>query len=201
MLTEIIVNHATEPDVRAEALRTLRRVPSNLLQNDDTVRRLMAAYGDLRGPEEKRDLLVIVHAWSPRSLPFHARILGTETDENVRQLAASSLASWNVRRGVAGLVGILEDCNEDASIDRAACNEAAKSFSWLNRHKGWGFAEAQVRDEILSRRDISNEEMSAAFVLEIKKWFAENEHRFPDWKPGDPLPEAVPSDSKGSPQK
>jgi hypothetical protein len=57
-----------------------------------------------------------------------------------------------------------------------------------NARKGWGFPEEEVRMALKDRTDLDDDQKAAAYIAEIKKWFAQNEHRFPDWKPGDPLP-------------
>lgn len=189
VLTDIVADRHASPGLRAEALRTLRRVPSTYLRDIDTMDQVISVYDTLHDSQEKVDLIALIGAWSPRALPFLARILDTEKDKGARQLAAAGLAGWNVRSGVAELIRVLEECKEQASRDRTVCNEASKEFTWLNARKAWGFSEDRIREDILSRTDLNNEEMSALFVTEIKKWFAENEHRFPDWKPGDPLPE------------
>jgi len=189
VLIDIVAGRHRSSDLRAEALRTLRRIPSIHLRDPETVNQLISTYDSLEDSQEKVDLVAIVGAWSPRALPFLARILGSEKDTNVRQLAAAGLGGWNIRSGVAELIGILEECNDDASRDRIVCNEASKEFSWLNARKGWGFPERRIREEIVSRTDLTNEEMSALFVSEIKKWWAANEHRFPEWKLGDAPPE------------
>lgn len=189
VLVQLVSDRQAGEAERARALQTLRRVPSSYLHEEDIVEKLIAAFKELREPQERMDLLVVVHAWSPQSLPFLSNVLAVDEDLGVRQLAAAGLAAWNVRSGVAELVHILSQCRNESSIDRAVCNEAAKSFSWLNKHKGWGFPEDRIREEVLGKRSLSNEQKSAAFVAEIEDWFNENKPRFPDWKPGDPLPE------------
>lgn len=189
VLLRLVGDRNTDRSVRAEALHALRRLPRRHLRNTDTIEQLISFYDSLHGRQEKVDLIVLVAAWSPRALPFVTEILDSEDDIGVRQQAASGLAAWNVRRGVAELVRLLEACKDDATADRRVCNEGAKNFAWLNARKGWGFPEDRIRQEITARADLSNEDMSALFILEIKKWFEANEHRFPNWKPGDPLPE------------
>lgn len=201
VLMELVVDRDTNRSLRTEALHTLRRVPHRHLRDADTIEQLMSVYDSLHDRQEKVDLIALVGAWSPRSLPFLARILDREKDKGARQLAGAALAGWNVRSGVAELIRVLEECKEDASRDRSVCNEAGKEFTWLNARKGWGFPEGRIREEILSRADLSNEEMSALFVSEIKKWFTEDEHRFPDWKPGDPLPEVPQEEGKKAGQE
>ena len=59
----------------------------------------------------------------------------------------------------------------------------------MNHQKGWGFPTKDIQKAIEARGDLSLDEMQVLYIAEIRKWFAENEHRFPEWKPGDPRPE------------
>ena len=50
-----------------------------------------------------------------------------------------------------------------------------------------------IRDAIASKTELNGEQKKALYIAEIKKWWAANERRFPDWKPGDKLPEITES--------
>lgn len=199
MLMELVVKPDTDRAIRAEALTALRRVPRPYLRDNDKIEQLMSVYENLQTAQEKVDLIIVVAAWSPRTLPFLVKILDRENDMGVRQQAAAGLAAWNVRRGVAELLHLLEECTDVGSADRIVCNEGAKTFLWLNARKGWGFPEKETRESIMEKADLDDNAKSALFVTEIKKWWAENEQRFPDWKPGDPLPAAAEGNESATP--
>jgi len=186
VLMKVIADPVTDPTIRAKALQHLGR-----LHNRDTTVQLVGLYDSLTTREEKVGIMsCLIWSEDPRGFPLFARVLEHEKDNMVRLYAAVALAQWNVRRGVAELIRVMEECKDDASSDRTVCNEAAKAIASFNAHKGWGFPEDRIRQKIASRADLSNEDMSALFVTEVKKWFAENDHRFPDWNPGNPLPTA-----------
>lgn len=186
VLMKVITDPATDSILRAKALQRLGR-----LRNTDTTVRLVALYDSLAEREEKLGVMsCLIWSEDPRGFSLFTRVLEHEQDNMVRLFAGVALAQWNVRRGVAELVRVLEECKDGARADRTFCNEAAKEFAGLNARKIWGFPEKEIRESIASKTALSDEEMSALFVAAIKKWFSENEHRFPDWKPGDPLPTA-----------
>lgn len=154
----------------------------------------------------------------PRGIPVFIRTLDREQDMKLRLSAAAGLAQWNVRRGVAELVDLLESKEILPQPARMVYvrDNARDLFRTKNRLKGWGFPDEEIRKSIgtqvgfdpeesrkrsefgdeetrkavETRARVVREEFVALYISEIKKWFAENEHRFPDWKPGDPLPEA-----------
>jgi hypothetical protein len=188
VLMQVIVDARTDASRRVKALERLGR-----LRNTDTTEQLVALYDRVTEREERLETIrCLISSEDPRGFSLFMQVLEDEKDPLVRIFAAVALAQWNIRRGVAELMGVLDECRVDASADRTACNEAAKGFLSLNARKGWGFPEERIRQEILARPDVSDEEMSALFVVEMKKWFAENERRFPDWKLGDPLPKVTP---------
>ncbi len=77
-------------------------------------------------------------------------------------------------------------------------DNALDLFETKNRLKGWGFPDQEIRKAIEGRAGLDREAFVASYTAEIKKWFAENERRFPDWKPGDPLPEVPAPDTNKS---
>jgi len=113
-----------------------------------------------------------------------------ETDSMMRLYSAVALAQWNVRSGVAALIESIEEaCIDATSKDPAVCKEAGNELVWFNTHKGWGLPLDDMRRSVEGQGGLNQQDMGALYVSAIKTWFAENEHRFPDWKPGDPLPE------------
>ena len=185
VLMRVVTNRATEVSLRAKALHVLGR-----LRNRDITPQLISLYQELNDRKVKVGVIRCL-AWSedPRGFPFFIRILEHEQDSVLRLSAAAALARWNVRRGVEVLMSLLgskDRLNSDRTIGYAVAN----SFRHLNRSKGWGCPEDRIQQEIAARANLSDDDMSALFILEIKKWFTANKHRFPDWKLGDPLPEA-----------
>ncbi len=184
VLMKVIADPETDASIRAKALERLSR-----LRNRDTTAQLVSLYDDLREREEK---LGVMHCliWSedPRGFPLFARVLEHEKDNVVRLFAAVALAQWNVRPGVAEIIRFLE-CKEPLG-PRTVSDEAANSLRRFNRVKSWGCPEEEIRRSIESRLDVDQNEKIALYVENIRRWFAENRDRFPDWKPGDPLPAA-----------
>jgi hypothetical protein len=72
----------------------------------------------------------------------------------------------------------------------AVRDQAANTFRGLNKRKGWGCPEKEIRTSLEQRSDLGPEERAVLWLQQVKRWFAENEHRFPAWKLGDPLPES-----------
>ncbi len=184
VLMKIIGDPTTDPPIRAKALDRLRRIPSR-----DTSAQLLALYDDLREPEEKVGVMrCLISSEDPRGLPLFARVLDHEQDNTVRAVAAYALAHWNVRRGVAELVNLLDSTTilRRPSIRGIALD----TFVNENHRKGWGLPVDRIGREIASKADLGNEQKRALYIVEIKEWFREHEDRFPDWKPGDALPAA-----------
>ncbi len=99
------------------------------------------------------------------------------------------MARWNIRSGVSKLINLLESRHVGPQGQRFG-NEVMKVVQGLSEHNGWGLPEGEILRRIMeSRSDLNQDQKIGLHVVEIKKWFAENEERFPDWKPGDPLPE------------
>ncbi len=196
LLMKVIKNPVTDGATRANALQHLGR-----LRNRGITTELISIYESLNARDEKLALIrSLIWSKDSRGFELYARVLEHEKDNLVRLTAATALAQWNVRLGVSEMVGFLEKCMSADSHDRVLCNEAAKEFLWCNAHKGWGFPEKETRKSITETSGLDDVERAALFVSEMKKWWAENEHRFPEWKPGDPLPEIEPLDKSEPPK-
>ena len=103
---------------------------------------------------------------------------------------AYALARWNIRQGVRALINLLES-GEVGPEGQRFSNEVMKVLQLLNSQENWGLSENEIAQKIgESGSGLNRDQKSALHIAEIKKWFAENENRFPDWKPGDPLPPA-----------
>lgn len=188
VLMEVIANPAIDGPIRARALELLGR-----LRNRDVTEQLIALYDDLPEREEKLGVLRCL-GWSqdPRGLPLFARVLDYERDSVVRLHAAIAFTEWNARRGVEELVALLESEATLAEPGHRVYirDSALDMFLTSNRRKGWGFPENRVQQEIAARADLGDAQKRVLAIAEIKRWFAENERHFPDWKPGDALPAA-----------
>ncbi len=191
VLMKVIVDPATSATVRAKALQRLQR-----LRNRSITAQLVALYGTLTERDEKRGVVrCLIGSEDPRGFPLFVQVLEHEQDEMVRLSAAVALARWNVRRGVAELIRIQNTCKDAASAQSYVCNGASNSFTRLNTRKGWGFEDQRVRETLLGRTEFNNDQRRELYLNEIKDWWSQNEHRFPNWKLGDPLPE-VPANKK-----
>ena len=188
ILMGIIVDPEVDAAIRAKALQRLGR-----LRNRSATPQLLALYPRLQDWREKNGVIqCLVWSEDPRGLAVLTEVLDDEQDDVVRLAAAMGLAQWNVRRGVSELVSLLESetiLPQDARTPHIRDN-ALDMFMNYNRRKRWGFPDEKIREAIVSRTDLNEQEMLAIYIGDIRKWFVENKDRFPDWKPGDPLPAA-----------
>ena len=158
---------------------------------------------DSAGELEKSIILTCFKgAQDPRAIELFTHVLDHGQSMKLRLRAAGGLAQWNVRRGGAELVKLLDS---DAILSQPARvpyvrHNALELLRTNNRLKGWGYPDEKIWRGIESRTDLNNDEKAALFFAEekaeIKKWWAGNEHRFPEWRPGDPLPETEVSQPK-----
>ncbi|RMD62884.1 hypothetical protein D6833_06310 [Candidatus Parcubacteria bacterium] len=142
---------------------------------------------------------VIVDCFSvshdPRAIPFLYNVLENTKSIDLRLGAAVGLAGWNVRRGVAVLIDLLDSPAKisNSSIFRYVRDYAMYYFRMLNIRKGWGFVDNKESVEwppdMKPTPDVARRMGAMPTSADIKIWWIENKERFPDWKPGDPLPE------------
>lgn len=178
---------------------------------------LAQLYDAANEPERGGILICLLGARDPRGIPVFLRALDNERNMKLRLWAADALVAWNLRRGVAELIGLLDSKEVLPNPVRMPYvrDNALESLRKSNAHKGWGIPDEEIRSAIDTQLGIDREafkrgesvdeetrksieaqtrglreKFDAMYFAEIRKWFAENEHRFPDWKPGDPLPEA-----------
>jgi len=184
----------TDPDDRAAALHKLAEV-APALRGTPSIPRLVELYEAVTPQEEKRSLVGCIAASNdPRGLPFFAEVLGNSTDQVQRFQAAYALARWNVRRGVRELIGMF-DSSIDGRDGLGFGEQVVKVFQLLNLQKDWGAPDKEILQRIrVHEPELTKEQALSLYARYIKQWFTENEHRFPDWKPGDPLPKAKTSD-------
>ncbi|UCC32079.1 MAG: HEAT repeat domain-containing protein [Phycisphaerales bacterium] len=199
ILMRVITDEGTHPDERAKALESLGTLWP-WLRNTGHIPELIALYDTLTAREEKLGVMrCLIRSEEPRGLPLCMNVLDKEKDSFVRLAAAGCLAKWNVRRGVTELVARL-DSDEVfpqpfySPYGPNIGDNVLGNFLSRSRDRGWGFPEEEIRKSIEAQTGLDEAKMKALYVAEmkaaVKKWFAENEHRFPDWKPGDPLPAA-----------
>jgi len=157
---------------------------------------LQTMYDRATDAEKKIILTCFLGSRDPRGIPVFLRAIDREQNMALRLPAASGLAGWNVRRGVAELIMLIESNEVLVPPNRMPYvrDNAIEDFRNGNARKGWGFPDEEIRKSIESRPGFDRDQFVALYTAEIKKWFAENEHRFPDWKPGDPLPEIQPAE-------
>lgn len=157
-------------------------------------------YDTSRELEKQIILTCFLGSRDPRALSIFVRTLDKEQDMKLRLSSASGLSGWNVRRGVAELVELVGSRGtlpQPARMPYVRDN-ALESFRKANARKGWGFPDEEIRKSVAGRTDLDEEAKGALYAAEIKKWFAENKHRFPDWKLGDPLPEVARAKEQGA---
>jgi hypothetical protein len=200
VLMGVVRNPEKSPDERHYALLRLSMLDRHL-KGRPCLDELAKLY-DVPGAVGKGAILLCFKASDdPRAIPVFIRALDTEKDMKLRLSAAAGLAQWNIRRGVAELVRLLDSPEEMPQPSQLfyVRDNALDLFRTKNRLKGWGFPDdkesAEWPPDVMPPPDVAARLKPRPTVGEIKRWFAENEHRFPDWKLGDPLPE-VPSNEK-----
>jgi hypothetical protein len=205
---DVIMDAAHGPeksdDQRALALMELSQLRADL-KGRPCLDVLAARFDDASDLEKKVILTCFTASGDPRGIPLFTNVLNEEKDLKLRVRAASGLASWNVRRGVAELVGLLdsdEPMPQPSQLFYVRDN-AMRAFRLKNIRKGWGFPDDQESAEwppdVAPPPDVAERLRPRPTVEEIRKWWAENQHRFPDWKVGDPLPEVSAEDATPEP--
>ena len=110
-----------------------------------------------------------------------------DVNEGVRMFAGAGLAARNVRDGLAELIRLL-DSSKMLSQTQPQWYSVLAGLEQMNQLNGWGFPNKEITDS--ARRSTGNRvQFRAVLITRWEEWFAENEQRFPEWKPGDPLPE------------
>jgi hypothetical protein len=191
ILMSVIVDKGSEARVRLDALGKMKLV-SNQISGTAWVDGLVSHYDRALPLDEKSQLLkCLVHTADPRAFAVFTKVLDEEKDRTIRLVAAAGLAQWNVRRGVAELLAQLNP-QEAVTGEPSPTNEAMKALAQFSRYKGWELWNEVTWERIEARADLDRNQKVATFVAEMRRWFEQNEHRFPEWKPGDRLPEIPP---------
>lgn len=198
VLMTVVRNPDETPDERGRALAGLVVLGAQL-SGRECMEELVTLY-HTTGPLEKGFILLsFMTSEDHRGIALFVRVLDKERDDYLRFIAADGLARWNIRRGVAELIQLFESTELPSGRFYPLVGERARAlFQKLNDRKEWGFPNEEIGKAIASRTDLNDQEKLATYVADIKRWFAENEHRFPDWKLGDPLPEVPATDENKS---
>lgn len=173
-----------------QELSTLREHLRGRLILDDLAKRYDSA-SDL---EKLSILLCFKTSDDPRGIPLYLRALEREHNLKLRLRAAKGLADWNVRQGVSELIKLLDSPDEMPQPSQLfyVRDNAMQSFRLANIQKGWGFPDDKESVEwppdVMPPPEVAARLKPPPTTEEIKKWWVENQHRFPEWKPGDPLP-------------
>jgi hypothetical protein len=196
LLSAIAANPAVEMEKRAAALTTLGSLNVRL-RGSDCVPVLLNLYRPDSPLELKLEVLkCLCVSHDVRAIPLFSSVLAKEPDEFLRLMAAGGIATWNVRSGVREL---FQRLSATAAKDhsRTVGEEAGRLLASLNARKGWGLpTEGDLRAAIGDPQKYDKDELVRLASELYQKWFSENEHRFPDWKPGDPLPAVQPQDKE-----
>jgi len=207
----VLMNVVRDPDAasghwNAAAAITQFATLGGYLNGQSCLDELAKRYDTFGVSERGAVLLCFKTSGDPRGIPLFVHVLDEEKNVKLRLWAASGLANWNVRRGVAELVTLLDSQEEMPQPSQLfyVCDDAMRTFRLQNIRKGWGFPDdkesAEWPPDVMPPPDVAARLKPRPAVAEIKRWFAENEHRFPDWNPGDPLPE-VPAGDNNKPTK
>ncbi|UCG15510.1 MAG: hypothetical protein JSV19_09470 [Phycisphaerales bacterium] len=171
---------------RIGAIQTLSRFAPQL-RDEAYIDDLKALYRRTQELPLKAEILRCVgRSGDARGLELFHAVLDEETSPFVRLLAAGELADWNVRLGVKELIKLLEPDNTTQPgkrPPRTLSDEAAICLQGLNRRKGWGFPEEEVREAMKALGKDNLEESERLFRDRWKAWFEANKDRFPTWPP------------------
>ena len=196
--TNVLVGVITDPgasyEQRTNALKKLITA-GPALKGSDMVPLLVAAYDALKG-EQDRALIggSLDASEDERGLPIFCRFLSEATNDLSRSQAAYALSRWNIRDGVEAMMGLLESKYVGPAGEKFS-SVIVKVLQVLNQEKGWGLDDQAILQRVNLRQNLTEEQREAMHIAEIVKWWSENKKRFPDWKPGDPLPANEPQAS------
>jgi len=187
VLMRVITDPTTDGTQRASAINKLAHF-STLLQGRECLSKLCAIYNNLGSRMEKKQVLIcLTIAKDPIGLKLLYRVATTEPDPIIRFHAAAGLAEWNIREGVRQLIELFPSAVETGLRQVGAA--AMISFTSLNERKEWNCPQDEIRQKALAKAGGNRKEYANAAMREYRKWFEANKRRFPDWQPGDPLPE------------
>lgn len=197
VLVNAILDDQRDAAVHADAIKELDRLATQLA-GTGWIPELVTRYVTLDDPEAKAELLrCLSGSEDPRALPLFYAVLVNEEEPIRRLRAATGLAKWNIRRGVQALIELFPSTAKTSWIDVGVL--ARRGFSLLNKRKGWQCPVHDIDTRALATKEQAGHEAGAkALMAGFREWFDANKHRFPDWKPGDPLPEVSAPDKDKS---
>jgi len=197
VLMSAVQSSSTSPDVKHYALSKLSML-RGALNGSDALASLVSLYKENTQVGKRGILLCLNAAYDARAIPLFNHVLDTELDVELRLSAAVGLAQWNVRRGVAELVQFLES---DVALREPNRSGTVKQYALemiraKNKIKEWGLPQDDWWEALDNRGDLDRTQKQALYeggiekdIKGIKEWWSRNQERFPDWKPGDTLPE------------
>ena len=181
-----VSSSAISSDERVLALRALGHLKGKL-RGDPCIVDLLAVYPKLETTAERAALLnVLNNSDDQRVLPLAHSIAIEGGEPRLRLLAAAVLARWNVRLGVEVIVEFFP--NGKGQTGATLGVDALMLFDVLNRTKGWGCPREEAENPVGASDGRTYSEAVALAESGFRKWFEQSKDRFPDWKPGDPLP-------------
>jgi len=190
VLMRVIKNPTTTHDERVLALRYLGNL-SIRLQGNKCIDDLVLLYPKLETTDEQYELLFsFISSEDSRALPLVYDVTTGDAQPRLRLRAAAALAQWNIRRGIQALIELFP--NEEKGPTRTLGAAALMVFEGYNRRKAWGCPMEEIE---APAKTVAEQDHNAAIELLMRgyrDWFEQNKARFPDWKPGDPLPTSPP---------
>ena len=186
ILMGVIQDSTMVPAERAAALDRLG-VLSTHLRGRRCIDKLVELYPTLETSEERFGLLqCLVKSQDSRALALLFAAASGDKDPLVRLIGAAGLSTWNVRAGARELIDLFA---LDAPGPRGALGwEAVVAFDSENSRRGWGLPMKVADRADASLRGLSDAALRRELQRRYHEWFEQNKTRFPDWKPGDPLP-------------
>ena len=189
ILMNVVENPESAKSRRLDALGKLSAIHS-VLRGSDSLPRLIALYDKDVDIETRRAVvLCLCKSMDPRAFDLLFRITQSESgDSMLRVICAGGLAQWNVRQGVRQLA-MLADSDESIHSHRTIGDEAMILLQSLDQLKNWGYDARPSVQSIITSKSLNHSDKRHALRDNFVEWFEANAYRFPDWRPGDPLPE------------
>lgn len=195
ILVKEVCSEQIKSDKRNDALNELNKL-ATYISGTQWIPDLISRYNTLDDLEEKESTVrCLMISEDPRTFQLFYNILKKEHQPVLRVRAALGLAKWNVRIGVRELIELFPSKVKSNRFEVGV--SARRSFTSLNKYrKQWGCPEEEIDARAVAVLNQESEEAAIAELMRgFRKWFAENKHRFPEWKPGDPLPKVEEKDN------
>lgn len=187
LLLSVITNSSTSHDIRLSALRRLGTLNTALYGRDEIIE-LIAIYPDLIELEARLSLLqCLVRSEDPRGFPLLYEAMQSDPNSRIRRLAATGLANWNVRSGIRTLIELIPSREPDGRRDVGT--NVVMTLASLNRMKQLEIPIDAIEAPAKTMAPNNHDAAVLRLFEDWKAWYDQNQHRFSDWKPGDPLPD------------